>query len=193
MSRWQWRWVLLDEEYNGLETLDQYDEEWQLALIKLQISTSLRKHLTLAFPNTTPQTSSFLLNNGESINVYSLTPVFQYGRREYNRVQQLVLEINTTNKTFAMGSSNESIEILTASDNIVDAVVLRLRSLLFPPIELVYRNFHGRKLIIAANQNEPYFKVSDPECRHGPVGSCKPVEGTDYNLIKVIGKALNFR
>ena len=194
MARWQWQWVLLDEEdSNGLEILDQYDEEWQLAIMKLQVSTVPRiKHLALAFPDATAQRPSFSPSSVELISIYSSTPVFQYGRREANRVQQLVLEIDSRNKTFAIGSSRESVAILT-SDSAVEAAALRLRRVLFPPIEVVYRNFNGRKLIMTTNHYEPYFKVSDPECRHAPVGSCEPMEGIDYSFIKVIAQALNFR
>ncbi len=119
----------------------------------------------------------------ESINSYSLTPTFGVRRQGFKRVKKLVLQINGGDRALSVGTSIFSTEDLKPADLSLEEARQELSRLMFPPVYETYKN----------NQNEPFFKVSNPNCRFGPAGSCNPVEGIDYNLINFLGNALNFR
>jgi hypothetical protein len=193
LAKWQWRWVLLED--NGLldDSLDRYGEEWRFALIKGRINPPINKrritvglftiHSNLSLPDA-------YVTETESINSYSLTPTFGSRRQGFKRAKKLVLQINGGNRTISVGTSTED---LKPADLSLEEARQELSRLMFPPVYETYKNMQGRQLVVAANQNEPFFKVSNPNCRFGPAGSCNPVEGIDYNLINFLGNALNFR
>ncbi|XP_076069238.1 glutamate receptor ionotropic, delta-2-like [Oratosquilla oratoria] len=62
-----------------------------------------------------------------------------------------------------------------------------LKEDLFPPLEEIYANFHGRNLLMCAVENWP-FVVTTPR----PDGKFDPDHGIDINVMNVLGQALNF-
>jgi hypothetical protein len=196
LAKWQWRWVLLAD--NGIldDSLDQYGEEWRLALIKGRISPPIKKRTKTVGPSSMHSNLSLpdaYVTETESINSYSLTPTFGVRRQGFKRVKKLVLQINGGDRALSVGTSIFSTEDLKPADLSLEEARQELSRLMFPPVYETYKNMQGRQLVVAANQNEPFFKVSNPNCRFGPAGSCNPVEGIDYNLINFLGNALNFR
>ncbi|XP_068224362.1 glutamate receptor ionotropic, kainate 2-like [Palaemon carinicauda] len=58
---------------------------------------------------------------------------------------------------------------------------------LFPPLDVIYDDFQGRRLVLSAVENVPYFKLSRLEN-----GTVVPESGVDFRLMETLGQSLNF-
>lgn len=59
---------------------------------------------------------------------------------------------------------------------------------LVPDLLQLYSNMHGRQLVVAANNNWPFFGIRDlPEG-----GGVTPDSGIDVNILEALSSKLNF-